>query len=118
MLTNYSNFKQGDIVIVEMRFSNNEESKVRPALVISSDNYNANGGDIILLKVTSQSTERPFNVRLTQRDLTAGTLNFDSIVKADFPIVVTKERVLKTIGKVNPKIVQQAKEKLKQIFEL
>ncbi|MFH0714067.1 MAG: type II toxin-antitoxin system PemK/MazF family toxin [Candidatus Micrarchaeota archaeon] len=118
MQENYSSFKQGDIVIMKMQFSTFEEAKIRPALVISSNTYNQHGEDIILLKITSHGKDRPYSVPIAQNDLVSGTLNLDSFVKADFPITVKKDKLFKTIGKVSPKIVQQTKEKLKQILEL
>ncbi len=118
MQINYSNFKQGDVVIVEMRFSNNEDSKLRPALVISSTEYNQHGEDMVLLKITSQTKNRPFDVSLSQADLINGHLNIDSVIKADFPVVIAKNLVLKTIATVNTKKVDETKEKLKQVFQL
>ena len=118
MQINYSSFKQGDVVIAEIRFSNNEESKIRPALVISSTNYNQQSGDIVLLKITSKTKNWPFDVSLTQIDLTTGQLNMDSVIKSDFPVVIAKNRIIKTIATINGKKVQETKEKIKQVFQL
>ncbi len=118
MQRNYSGFKQGDVVVVEVRFSNDEAAKLRPALVISSTNYNQNSQDIIVLKITSKIKNRPFELTLTQNDLTQGRLNVESTIKADFPVVIVKERVEKKIAEVNKEKIQETKEKLKQIFEL
>ena len=116
MLINYSNFSQGDLIIVEMHFSNQEESKLRPALVISSNDHNQHSEDIIVLKISSKARLRPFSVPLTQRDLSTGQLLLESVVLADFPVVILKTKVIKKIGVVNPKIISQVKEKLKLVF--
>ncbi len=118
MRINYSNFKQGDLVIIDARFSNQEESKIRPALVISSHELNEVGEDIITLKVTSQLKPRPFDITLTNNNLVAGELRSNSVIRGGFPIVVAKNRVIKKIGSVNPKIISQVKEKLRLVFEI
>lgn len=116
MQINYSNFKQGDLLIADVRFSNQEGSKIRPLLVISANDLNVHSEDMITLKVTSQLKLRPFDVALTNADLTLGELKSNSAIKADYPFVVIKARVIKKIGAVNPKIILQVKEKLKLVF--
>ncbi len=116
MQINYSNFKQGDVLIVDVRFSNQDGSKIRPVLVISSNELSELGEDIITLKITSQLSARPFNVIITNADLVMGELRSESAIKADFPFVITKDRVIKRIGAVNPKVISKIKEKLKLVF--
>jgi mRNA interferase MazF len=47
-------YKFGDVILVPFPFTDQSTSKKRPAIVISSDNYNQNKPDIILIAVTSQ----------------------------------------------------------------
>ena len=48
-----TNYKSGDIVLIEVIFSEQNESKKRPALIISTDEYNKNRKDIIIAAITS-----------------------------------------------------------------
>lgn len=118
MQTNYSSFKQGDLVIVDMHFSNLGESKVRPALVISSTEYNQRGQDIIVLKITSNVKPRPFSVLLSQRDLASGSLKLESAIRADFPIAVEKSRITAKIAAVKPEVITEVKRNLKRVLEI
>jgi len=48
-----TNYKQGDIVLVEFGFSEGTGSKKRPALIISSDSYHKSRHEIIVAAITS-----------------------------------------------------------------
>jgi len=51
-----TNYKSGDIILIEVIFSEQNESKRRPALIISSDEYNKNRKDIIIAAITSNTS--------------------------------------------------------------
>lgn len=46
-------YKRGDIILVEVVFSDRTGTKSRPALIISSDEYNNNRQEIIIAAITS-----------------------------------------------------------------
>ena len=109
-------FKQGDVVIADVRYSNFETSKYRPALVASSDSYNRTGDDIILIKITSKIKNRPFDILLNPADLEFGRMKVAGVIKSDFLIVMEKKLIRFVVGKVKQEVVQQVKNKLKEIF--
>ncbi len=45
--------KRGDIVLIRFPFTDLSSTKVRPALVISNENYNTNQYNVVLLLITS-----------------------------------------------------------------
>ena len=45
-------YKPGDIVLVDFGFSEGSESKKRPALIISSDNYHKGRQEVIVVAIT------------------------------------------------------------------
>ncbi len=45
--------KKGEVVLITYPFTDLSRKKVRPALVISNDNYNTKQDDIVLLLITS-----------------------------------------------------------------
>lgn len=59
-------FKQGDVLLVPYPFTSQTGSKQRPAVVISSLDYNQTHPDIILAPVTSQIRALPDQVALTE----------------------------------------------------
>jgi mRNA interferase MazF len=50
-MTDYS---FGDVILVPFPFTDQTTSKKRPAIVVSSSDYNFNRPDLVLLAVTSQ----------------------------------------------------------------
>lgn len=115
---NYSNFKQGDIVIIDFKFSDFQGTKVRPAIVITPENYNLNTSDIIVLKITSADKHTPHSIPLTQNDLYEGTLLKESNILVDFPLVVEKKLVQKKIGNAKKEILAKIKTKITELYEI
>jgi len=48
-----TNYKRGDIVLVDFDFSEKMGSKKRPTLIISSDNYHKSRQEVIIMAITS-----------------------------------------------------------------
>jgi mRNA interferase MazF len=49
-----SQFNVGDVILVPFPFTNQSGGKKRPAVVISSNTYNSQRRDIVILAITSQ----------------------------------------------------------------
>ena len=47
-------FEFGDVVLVPFPFTNQAESKKRPAVVVSHETYNRTRPDIVIMAITSQ----------------------------------------------------------------
>ena len=47
-------FKKGEVVLVAFPFTDLTTTKIRPALVVSSDSFQHSGQDIVLAGITSQ----------------------------------------------------------------
>ncbi|MFA5382872.1 MAG: type II toxin-antitoxin system PemK/MazF family toxin [Candidatus Micrarchaeia archaeon] len=118
MQKNYSTFNQGDIVIVELPFSDISGSKLRPALVINSSNLNSQ--DVILLKITShfKITEKDLFVPLTIEDTEKKSLLKNSYIQTDFILTLDSILINKRIDKINDKKLEEIKNKLKVVFDL
>ncbi|MGD1717631.1 type II toxin-antitoxin system PemK/MazF family toxin [Dapis sp. BLCC M172] len=48
-------YKFGDVILVPFPFTNQTTSKKRPAVVVSSDIYNSQYTDLIIMAITSQN---------------------------------------------------------------
>ena len=84
-------YEFGDVVLVPFPFTDQTSSKRRPGIVISSEPYQRNRPDIILIAVTSQS--RPsgsFGEAPVQEWEKAGLLKA-SVIK---PVLATIEKTL------------------------
>lgn len=110
-------FKQGDVVMVYVPFSNLTDSKNRPALVISNSDYNLIGEDIIICGITSNLTEREYSIDLDQKDMAEGRIYFPSRIKAEKIFALEKSIINRKIGRVNAITLNQTKEALSQLFK-
>ncbi len=115
---NYSNFKFGDILLLELPFTDLVGRKLRPVLVISSENFNRISQDVIVLKITSSQQFEGYEVKLTQHDLIEGKLKKESYVHCHTVFTVEKNLIIKKIAEINEEKKDEVKEKLSKIFEL
>jgi mRNA interferase MazF len=53
-----TSYKFGDVVLVPFPFTDQTATKKRPAVVVSSEDYQTHRPDLILMAITSQSKPR------------------------------------------------------------
>lgn len=54
-----TNFARGDVVLVEVEFTDRSGAKVRPAVVLSTLRYNRTGRDAVIAPITSNLAVAP-----------------------------------------------------------
>ncbi|MDK2913678.1 MAG: mRNA interferase MazF [Thermococcaceae archaeon] len=118
MPRNSLKFKQGDIVLLELPFTDYAGSKLRPVLVVSSNELNSISDDLIVLKITSKPHFREFQVELTQNDLTIGRLKKKSFIDCSSVFTVEKSLVIKKIAGLRNEKLEEVKRALKRTFEI
>lgn len=101
---------QREIVLLSFHFSDLRTSKVRPAIVISTDEYNNKFNDIIAVPLTTNLKFRDYAFVITNKDLEWGKLIKESNVKVDRIFSVDKKLVRLTIGRVNRNVHRRIKE--------
>lgn len=67
-------YKQGDIVLVPVPFSDLKNQKQRPVLIISNDKYNEWTEDIVVLAITSKIKDLAHSVVIESKDLAEANL--------------------------------------------
>ena len=92
--------KQQELVWVKLQFSNLEESKVRPAVVMSNDNYNRSNNDVVVCAVTSNLDPKPYSVIIGQESLSNGKLPIKSRIRADKILQVEKSLVIASFATI------------------
>ncbi len=108
--------KQGSIVLVDFSYSNLKETKFRPALIISSSEYNENSIDVVVLRVTSRGRDSVWESEILKDDLAEGTIDIEpSYVKVDSIFTVEKNIIRKIVARLRE---EKIKEIRKQLFEL
>jgi mRNA interferase MazF len=87
----------GEVVLVPFPFTNQSGSKKRPAVVVSSNDYNANRRDLIIMAITSQVRTPPGFGEAGVADWQTAGLIKPSVLK---PVFTTIEQtlVVRTMG--------------------
>ena len=96
---------QGELVLVPVPFTDLSSQKRRPVILISNTNYNRVSKDVIVIAVTSNLTVFPHSLPLVSADLSNGTLNRPSMIRADKIYSLEKTLIVKSFGTVKPEIL-------------
>lgn len=100
-------YKQGEILLITLPFSNLKSSKQRPVLVISNDEYNIKSEDIIVAAITSNICRRDNSLIIDNNDLIEGSLRMDSCIRSDKLFTLSQTIVIKKFGKVRHSVINQ-----------
>ena len=109
-------YKQGDIVLIPLPFSDLSSNKKRPVLVLSDDHYNTLTDDMIVAAITSNIDNKIYTVTITQDDLSDGMLLHESSIRADKLYTLSQSIILKKFGTVKNEVVSSVVNKLFLIF--
>lgn len=92
-------FEFGDIVLVPFPFTDQTQTKKRPAVVISSKAYNSERPDLIIMAVTSQIKPAAIIGEVIVQDWQGAGLLKPSAIK---PVITTIEKplVIRTMGRL------------------
>lgn len=94
---------QQDIIWVKLPFSSLEESKIRPAVVVSNNDYNKKSEDIIVCAITSKLDQKEYSVIIDSGNLSNGNLPIKSRIRADKILQIEKKLVIKSFAKLDDK---------------
>lgn len=110
-----TSYRFGDIVLVPFPFTDQTTTKKRPAVVISSENYNQHHLDLIVMAITSQQQATILPDHLVVADWQGASLLKPSVIK---PIAATVEKalVIRTLGRLQSIDRQSLQTLLEQIF--
>lgn len=93
---------QQDVVWVSVPFSDFTENKIRPALVISNNEYNRRNQDLIICAITSK-LKGDYGIQIDNNDLSFGNLPMKSQIRADKIMHIEKTLVVGSFAKLNDK---------------
>jgi len=105
----------GDVVLVPFPFTDQSGLKKRPAVVVSSADYNARRPDLVIMAITSQIRPRPAFADFAIADWKKAGLLLASAVK---PILTTIEKglVLKKLGQLQQADLRSLRTSISAIF--
>lgn len=110
-------YERGDIVLVPFPFTDQTTTKKRPAVVISSNNYNNASLDIVIMAVTSR-TEKTYGIgECLIKNWKEASLLKPSSIK---PAISTIEQnmVLKKLGRLSSEDMTSMDKVLKELLDL
>ncbi len=110
-------FQRGDVVLVPLPFSDLSTTKVRPAVVVSSDLYHATEPDLLMAALTSRVATATGPCDYLLNDWRAAGLRYPSALK---PVLFTLDpaRVLHRIGALTPADLAQVDQRLRRALAL
>jgi mRNA interferase MazF len=95
-----THYKFGDVVLVGFPFTNLQTAKKRPAVILSSEEYNTSRPDIILMAITSRVRHPLITGEALVSNWEEAGLIRPSIFK---PLIATieKNRVIRILGELS-----------------
>ena len=109
-------YRQGDILLIPIPYSDLTSNKKRPVLVLSNDDYNTKTEDIIVAAVTSNITSKEYSILISNKDMQEGNLHVNSCIRVDKIYTLSQSIVIKKFGAVKPEIINNVKEKLRKLI--
>ena len=96
-------FRRGQVVVVEVPFSDHSGVKPRPALVVSTETFHRDLGDVIVCPISSQPRYygRPGQGDYPMRDWRGPGLQHPSTVRISKLLAVDKQIVRRVLGTVS-----------------
>jgi len=110
--------KRGDLVVVEVRFTDGSGTKRRPALVVSGEDINGKLSDVLVCPVSSQPRylKHPGPADVPIQEWKAVGLKFPSTVRVGKTLSVDKKIIVKRIGKLPKPAYEAVENALRLIF--
>jgi mRNA interferase MazF len=110
-------YKQGDIVLIPVPFSDLTNRKQRPLLIISNNSYNKMTEDIVVAAITSQLKDLDYSVVIVSKDLKEGELKVTSAIRVDKVYTLSKNIVVKKFGRVNSEVLEATRKKIYDLIK-
>lgn len=92
---------QQDLVWVRLPFSSLRESKVRPAVIVSNNEYNKKSQDVIVCAITSRLDGK--GILIDSGNLSSGNLPVKSRIRADKIMQIEKNLIIKPFARLDNK---------------
>ena len=108
------NYKQRDIVLVNFPFSDNSASKLRPALIISSELVHQTG-DLMLMMITSKDKNDGLNIPIDEKDLDK-KLPLKSFLRFHKIFVLKSDLILRRLSVLSSSKYEETVSKLEEII--
>ncbi len=116
-----SELAPGDIVLVPVSYSDYSGKKRRPAIVLSSKEFNSSSLDVILVAVSSNLTRRlhfEIPILVTDPGFSETDLAKSSVIKCAAIFAYSKSRIDRRLGKLPSPVLKQVQKKIGEILDI
>lgn len=110
-------YKQGDIVLIPVPYSDLTSQKRRPVLIISGDIYNKSTDDVIVAAITSNIRGNKNEIVFDNDNMIIGKLQKESCIRPDKIYTLSKSIIIKKFGEIEEKKVLETKQRLIEILK-
>jgi len=110
------NVNQKEIVLLPSPFSNLGGTKVRPALIVSNNQFNKKSDDCIMVPLTTVIKNESYSEIINQENLISGKLLKQSRIRTDKIFSVQKNLIKMKIGVLNDNIFNEVKREINNMF--
>ena len=101
--------QRGDVVLVPFPFTDLTRQKARPAVVISSERFNASSADVVLVAISSKLPASPNNTDLIMRYGSTGFqatgLRVSSVIRTSLLDAPPPTEIYTTFGKLDSRMI-------------
>ena len=108
-----TNFSKYDVVVVKFPFASSLKYKARPAVILSSDIYNENKRETLIILAISSSKENKLDFELEIQNWQKAGLLKSSIFKSSIA-TIEKESVISKLGRLE----EEDSKKLEKMIEV
>lgn len=111
-------YKQGEVVLIPFPFTDLTTFKQRPALIVSSTEFNRAHSDVIVVAITSHITDRSTTdeYRFAKQEQIACGLPKPSLIKLNKIVTLDKRLIRKTLGQLPQDSLEKVLVKINRIF--
>lgn len=110
-------YKQREIVLVPFPYSDLTNSKRRPVLIVSNNEYNDSFHDVLVCVITSNLSQDSYSVNLENDDLEIGNLPESSIVKTHKLFTIHQTKILRKFSIVKSEYFDKIADKIKDLID-
>jgi mRNA interferase MazF len=110
-------YKQRDIIMIPFPYTDLTETKQRPAIIVSNNNYNDTLDDVVVCAVTSKFQRDEFCIELLDTNLDYGKLPEISFVKAHKLLTIHKSKIIKKYSRVKEDYFSTIQDRIADLIE-
>jgi len=110
-------FNQRKIVLVPFPYSDLTNTKKRPVLIISNNDYNNRMEDVVVCVITSKIYDDDYSVQLLNENLIFGALPEESCIIAHKLFTINKSKIIKIFSQIDRETFQNVIDKINELIK-